>query len=491
MPKFILDNISTLSTSADQIWDHLDKKFGNTKIVAKEIMKEVEALDHKKLGKTFMPKFTILVNDAYASLDNISELDWLTSKRATSELEDQLPNEEKAEWAKFQTTLPGDNDFTKFRKFLDYRKEILDAVDSMGHRKNLPKPPDRPDPNQKVCDYCGMTKHLEEECRAKQRDDEAGTPGASRGSKGSIRGRGNERDQRNQRHGARGRGTGRGGGYGRTTNNIEGEVTPGQMTPTEVELNSNTMRSHACNRCKMASNLQKCNSCQKTNPNHCIAHCEKYITLAVDDRVNIIKTSQSCAVCLHPSHKTDACKLKDSPNYICGMNQCTSHHHPTLHGSKDPFTAKMNVLIAQQSETVLALSQGEHAPVIDWQSRAKYEDGDWNFMDSLNEHSTPAREEHKKHEEMEGTLVTIHENSCHPNQDVSASLSNAERLEQLEEVKRELHKRQIEGEKVLMTTQEIKTIYGSEGTTSKVITFFDDGSNCSVIRSQLAEEMKK
>ena len=75
LPKFITDNISTLSTSADQIWDYLDKKFGNHKTVAKEIMKELGALDHKKLGKAFMQKFTILVNDAYVSLDSISELD--------------------------------------------------------------------------------------------------------------------------------------------------------------------------------------------------------------------------------------------------------------------------------------------------------------------------------------------------------------------------------------------------------------------------------
>ena len=328
LPKFILDNISTLSTTAEQIWEHLDKKFGNTKIVAKEIMKEVEALDHKKLGKSFMLKFTILINDAYASLNNIDELDWLTSKRATSELEDQLPNEEKAEWAKFQTAHTGDNDFNKFRRFLDHRKEILDAVDAMGARKNLPKVPDKPDPNQKVCDYCGMTRHLEEECRAKQRDYEAGTPGASRGSKGSTRGRGNELDQRGQRNGGRGRGNRRGGADGRSTNNIDADATQGQVTPTEVELNSNHMRPHACNRCKTSSNLQKCNACQKTTPNHCIAHCEKYITLAVDDRVKIIKISHTCAVCLHPSHKTDECKLKESPNYICGMNQSPPPNTP-------------------------------------------------------------------------------------------------------------------------------------------------------------------
>ena len=154
----------------------------------------------------------------------------------------------------------------------------------------------------------------------------------------------------------------------------------------------------------------------RLTPPHCIAHCVKYLTLAVDDIVNIIKTSRSCAVCLHPSHQTQDCKLKDSANYVCSLDQCTAHHHPSLHGSKDPFIVKINALSTTpsypehscviQSQTVLALPQGEHAPVTDWQSRAQYVDGDWNFMDSLNENSTPAKEEHKRHEEMEGILVT-------------------------------------------------------------------------------------
>ena len=121
------------------------------------------------------------------------------SKRALSELEDQLPNNEKAEWATMQHMISGENDFNKFRKFLKHRKDILDAVDMMVTRKDMPKDPDKPDPNQNVCDYCGMTRHLEEDCRRKKNDDEACTPGASRGSRGSIRGRGNVMDQRGQR----------------------------------------------------------------------------------------------------------------------------------------------------------------------------------------------------------------------------------------------------------------------------------------------------
>ena len=179
--------------------NHLEQKFGNPKTVTKEIMTEVAAMDHKKLGKSFLPKFAILINDAYINLESIGELDCLTSKRALSLLEDQLPNNEKAEWATMQHRISGENDFNKFRNFLKHRKDIQDAVDTMETRKDMPKDPDKPDPNQNVCDYCGMTRHLEKDCRRKKNDDEAGTPGASRGSRGSSRGRGNVLDQRGQR----------------------------------------------------------------------------------------------------------------------------------------------------------------------------------------------------------------------------------------------------------------------------------------------------
>ena len=199
LPKFITENISTLSETAEQIWNHLEQKFGNPKTVANEIMTEVAAMDHKKLGKSFLPKFAILINDAYINLERIGELECLTSKSALSELEGQLPNNEKAEWETMQHTISGENDFNKFRKFLKHRKDIMDAVAMMVTRKDMPKDPDKPDPNQNVCDYCGMTRHLEKDCRRKKNDDEARTPGASRGSRGSSRGRGNVLDQRGQR----------------------------------------------------------------------------------------------------------------------------------------------------------------------------------------------------------------------------------------------------------------------------------------------------
>ena len=192
LPKHILDNISTLSTTPEQIWDQLDKKFGNAKTVAKEITKEIEALDYKKLKNAFMPKLAVLVEDAYTSLEGLGQLEWLTSTRELSELEDRLPPEEKAEWAKLQNTLTGETNFDKFRRFLDHRKQILESVDQMGTRKSTPTPADKPDPKEDFCTYCRWKGHLQDKCKQKKKDDEEGTPGQR--ARGRGRGKGNESD---------------------------------------------------------------------------------------------------------------------------------------------------------------------------------------------------------------------------------------------------------------------------------------------------------
>ena len=41
---------------------------------------------------------------------------------------------------------------------------------------------------------------------------------------------------------------------------------------------------------------------------------------------------ESCVIFLHPNHKVD----KDNAKRICGLDSCARHHHPSLHGAKDP-----------------------------------------------------------------------------------------------------------------------------------------------------------
>ena len=60
---------------------------------------------------------------------------------------------------------------------------------------------------------------------------------------------------------------------------------------------------------------------------------------------------------------------------------------------------------------------------------------------------------------------------------------------ELEEVRCEMAKPLINGDKVLMVIMELDVVYGIAGDSTKLVGFFDDGSNCSVIRTALAEQL--
>ena len=105
LPKFVLDNISTLTNSADDIWKYLEEKYGKPEIVAKEIMAELMGLNPKKLGSKFMGKFCTLLLDTHSLLTNMGEEDWLVTNKSVSELEAKLPREELIEWVKQQGTI--------------------------------------------------------------------------------------------------------------------------------------------------------------------------------------------------------------------------------------------------------------------------------------------------------------------------------------------------------------------------------------------------
>ena len=124
LPKHVLDNISTFSSSSDDIWDYSNEKYGNPEVVAREVVGELMSLDSRRLGSKFMGKFCTMVQDTHTLLSSIDEQDWLISNRAVSELEGKLPREEKLEWAKLYCTVDGGTKFKKFLNFLKLRKSV-------------------------------------------------------------------------------------------------------------------------------------------------------------------------------------------------------------------------------------------------------------------------------------------------------------------------------------------------------------------------------
>ena len=63
----------------------------------------------------------------------------------------------------------------------------------------------------------------------------------------------------------------------------------------------------------------------------------------VEGKARMVVKTDTCVICLHPHHSADRCYDKDNTKRVCGIDGCKSHHHPTLHGSKEPKIASCNV----------------------------------------------------------------------------------------------------------------------------------------------------
>ena len=452
LPKHILDNISSLTNSADEIWDYLEEKYGKPEVVAREVMSELMGLDAKKLGGRFIGKFCTTLLDTHTLLASLGEEDWITSNRTVSELESKLPREEKFEWAKQFRTLPGENKFEKFKAFLKQRKDVMDVMEGMGDKLGIAAD---------KCSYCAKPGHSEEECFAKQR---AQNRGGRRSDgcaicdspdhwKNECPDKGTDKDKKYS--GGRGASSNSGRGRGQGARKVPGRGDSWSGGGSVGgDIGSNVLRPLECPRCKYSSKLTSCAGCKKTaNINHCLLHCPVFNALSVNDKVTTVKGSKSCAVCLHPSHTSDRCDFKNQEKNICGIDGCPSHHHPCLHGSKDVYVTGVNVLLLQQVQAVASDIPVGCVPVSNWVDRQQY------VYDSY------------------GVL------------DTSGAVQTAQRETELEEVRCEMAKPLINGDKVLMTIMLLDIVHGIARDTTKLVGFFDDGSNCSVIRTGLAEQL--
>ena len=180
------------------------------------------------------------------------------------------------------------------------------------------------------------------------------------------------------------------------------------------------------------------------------------MVLSVKDRVDMVKAAKHCAVCLHPNHTTDKCFSKDKDSHVCGVNGCGSHHHPSLHGSKDVYVTGVNALLRQRETAVTTVGLPDFVVVDNWFSRRNY------LEDSY---------------------------AAESSQFVANNLVKSKRELEVEEVKAELEKPLIQGDKVLMCMMSVTVVHGDHGDHSDIVGFFDDGSNCSVIKNEVAEKL--
>ena len=218
-------------------------------------------------------------------------------------------------------SVPGTTKFEKLRNFLVGRKRILENLESMGCR---PVTAD----SQDKCGYCSKLGHSDDECQGKKRALgvlPAGGGHVPRGPGGCAicKALDHWKNECPERKTSRDTRAGDGGKTVNSTAVAGGQTDGGVVAVADGEVGSNTLRDLDCQRCKLASKLTNCPGCKKTSGiNHCLLHCEGFMVLSVKDRVDIVKSSRSCAICLHSFHTTDKCFSKDKDNHICGVNGC-------------------------------------------------------------------------------------------------------------------------------------------------------------------------
>ena len=448
LPNDVLEEISSLANSHQSIWEHLEEKAGKAEVVAKDIMVELLSLSHRKLGKKFMSKFSVMLEDSEALLISIGMQDWLTSSRSVSDMEDLLPDSEKLEWAKKVKGSSGSERFGKFKAFLKDRKEELEALDSIGSKAGQDRD------KELTCTYCGKKGHVEMDgnivvCRSKKFDQSRGkskTGGDKKFASDFKNGCaicGNPEHWKNE---CPEKNTSKNRNFGGRGNTRAPPTHGGQgAVQTDGAVNSNQLRCAECNRCKFASNnISTCIGCKMNgNVDHCLLHCGQYLCLGVEERVKLVRTANACAVCLHSSHQASTCRYKDTASWICGINSCKSHHHPTLHGSKDAYM-KINTLSLEV--------ESRFKDVTDWEARDGYVHDSFLASDTMGENIS------------------------------------VERSDELKEMKEELGKPALNGDQVLLVIQTVNMVFGPERLLATIVTFFDNGSTCSVILNSVAKQ---
>ena len=445
LPAKVKERMSVVRKTVAQIWDQLDEWYADPKVLIRESVADLHALGKAKMGNAEkMIKLANTLVDTEALLDGIGQGDYLRHPRELDELEEMLPYQEAAELAKRSGRLRG-TDYEKFRAFLLERKTELEKLSRLGNKGTF----DLTDVKKEICKSCGG-KHATKDCKKKScyscgdeghysrecpkgrdicyncgedghKSWDCPTPRIPRG-KGQIN---------------RG-GAGVGRGRGRERGQAVGH-----------ESHSNTLRTANCYRCKNSSTQgHPCAGCTKSGNalGHCLAHCPSYAMEGVTGKTDMVKRSGSCVVCLAGNHTADTCRFKDKDSSVCGLEGCKSHHHPTLHGSKDKFVTSVASIKVQMPEVTAS-------------SAATFE----RFIN--------------KKEILAKVAVS----------NTVADLERIRRQTEWDEIREILKIPMKDGDKVLLILQEIWMQFGLDSRRVRINVFFDAGSTCSLILTSVAE----
>ena len=443
LPETVKRHLTSVANDAGELWEQLDVQYGTPEVVGRQVTQELFELDPRKHpGGEYIIKLSNMLEETEVLLLQHNQLEWLTSPNAISQLEEKLPYEAKKDWAEKMDTYVGTK-YEKLKAFLKQKRLVAEKMKSIGTTKFTPKAGEETGCTEKLCkekghkrSFCPMKPKAGEEKddRTCYKCGEGGhiARNCSKEASGGVRGRG------------RGAGGSRGGSQGgsRSGGRARGDAPRDSMAA--QESHSNTVRKNDCVRCKyIGAQISQCSGCSvKKDLDHCLYHCEGFMMEGVEARVQMAKKGGYCPVCLYPGHDADKCKNASNDRYICGQAGCLKHHHPVLHGSKDKFVTAVNVVEVEASRRESSVVEINYEAI----SKKIYD----NFGEA----------------EVVG------------------------RARDLEEIKRSLEEQDLDGGRVLMVVQEIDMLYDLAGLRAKLVCFFDNGSTCSAILTEVAERYK-
>ena len=111
--------------------------------------------------------------------------------------------------------------------------------------------------------------------------------------------------------------------------------------------NSSTVDCHRCSKWTARDGVHTCPGCGRGTPkdgkiHHCLKHCGAYLSMSANLRSDCVEKANWCPIHLTGGHSLQNCNMKNDARFVCGINNCTKHHHHTLHDGTTPFVVQIN-----------------------------------------------------------------------------------------------------------------------------------------------------